>query len=149
MTTWNYRVLKKTCPHTRDVSYQIHEVYYQADGSIDCWNHTPVEPLGVTESGLRNDIRAFLSAFQFPVLEERFMNGKSFLTPQPSADKKDDLQRDYADRTARATNYLAQVLGHHLLVKSEPSVREAYLRVEQALSALQDVVDNKLYATES
>lgn len=135
-TSWNYRVIKKVTPNTGEITYQIHEVYYQADGSIDCWNHTPVEPLGVSESGLRNDIQAFLSAFRLPVLEEHYINGKAKLLAEKVYPRREDLLCDYLGKTARASGYLYQVLGNHLVLKHNPALREAYDRVDTALAEL-------------
>lgn len=145
-TTWNYRVIKKTCAHTREATYQIHEVYYQPDGSIDCWNHTPVEPLGMSEPGLRNDIQAFLSAFRLPVLEEHYINGKAKLLAERITNNTEDLQADYVSKTSRASSYLNQILGNHLLLKKDPALREAYDKVDQALSELHAIVGRQHFA---
>lgn len=146
MTTWNYRVITKTCPRSQEVTYQIHEVYYSRDGSIDCWNHTPVEPLGVSENGLRNDIQAFLAAFRRPALEEHFINGKAVLVEQPLAVHSEDLQADYVSKTSRASGYINQILGNHLLLKKEPVLRQAYDKVDQALAELHKIVDSSDFA---
>mgnify|MGYP000545440823 CR=1 FL=1 len=145
MTSWNYRVIKKDICE-QEASYQIHEVYYSKDGSIDCWNHTPVEPLGVSEPGLRNDIQAFLVAFRLPVLEERFINGKAKLVEEHMQVPSTDLKADYASKTTRASGYLNQILGNHLLLKQEPSLRQAYDQVDQALANLQAVVSQQDFA---
>lgn len=142
-TSWNYRVIKKICPGNGDITYQIHEVYYQPDGSIDCWNHTPVEPLGVSESGLRNDIQSFLAAFRLPVLEEHYINGKARLLAERIPRRREDLLSDYIGKTARATGYLNQILGNHLLLKQNPALREAYDKVDQALAELHLLVDGE------
>ncbi|MET0380140.1 MAG: hypothetical protein ABW049_14200 [Spongiibacteraceae bacterium] len=115
MTTWNYRVICKTAPIAGDAVYQIYEVYYREDGSIDCWTQQPVEPLGVSESQLRNDIHAFLAAFRMPVLAERQHLGKVVLVEE-KVSAGPDLQRDYLGRVSRASGYLFQVLGNHLLL---------------------------------
>lgn len=141
MTTWNYRVIKKSCPKSQETTYQIHEIYYNDDGSIDCWNDTPVEPLGVSEPGLRNDIRAFLSAFRLPVLEEHIINGKAQLLCERLSNPTDDLQADYASKTTRASGYIYQILGNHLLLKQQPSLRKAYDKVDQALADLYETVN--------
>ena len=149
MTTWNYRVIKKTCAQTREVTYQIHEVYYQADGSIDCWNHTPVEPMGLSEPSLRNDIQSFLGAFRLPVLEEHYINGKAKLLAERLKTQPETLQADYASKTSRASGYLNQILGNHLLLKREPALRQAYEKVDQALAELHAIVDNQACALET
>ena len=145
-TTWNYRVIKKTCPHTSETTYQIHEVYYQPDGSIDCWNHAPVEPLGVSEPGLRNDIQAFLGAFRLPVLEEHYINGKAKLLAERIVSRHQDLRDDYVSKTYRASGYLNQILGSHLLLKQDPALRDAYNKVDQALADLHAIVDSQQLA---
>ena len=137
MTTWNYRVIRKTAPVSGDIIYQIHEVYYREDGTIDCWTQMPVEPLGVTESQLRNDIHAFLAAFRAPLLEERQVRGKAYLVEEKLAPET-DLHREYLGRVNRATGYIFQILGHHLLLKQNPRLRSAYDNVEKALANLLD-----------
>jgi len=141
MTTWNYRVIKKSSPLDQEVTYQIHEIYYREDGSVDCWNDTPVEPLGITESGLRNDIQSFLGAFRQPILEERYFNGKQTLVAETTSDHPlEDLAADYVSKAARASGYLYQVLGNHLLLKKDPGLRNAYDKVDQALKDLYETV---------
>lgn len=76
MNSWNYRVIKKLDPSNHELIYQVHEVYYGKSGVVECWNDSPVEPMGVNTAGLRNDIQAFLSAFRLPSLEEKLQNGK-------------------------------------------------------------------------
>lgn len=140
MTTWNYRVIKKSFDSGQEPTFQIHEVYYHNDGSIDCWNHVPVEPLGVSEPGLRNDVQSFLGAFRLPVLEQRYVNGKSLLAEEKPLKIDTSLREDYIGKTSRASGYINQILGNHLLLKQEPSLRQAYEKVDQALSELQEVV---------
>lgn len=149
MTTWNYRVVKKICAHTQEVTYQIHEIYYNDDGSIDCWSDTPVEPLGVSEPSLRNDIRSFLSAFRLPVLEEHIVNGKARLFSERLARPHNGLQADYASKATRASGYIYQILGNHLLLKQEPELRQAYDKVDKALADLYEMVDSKYCAAET
>lgn len=148
MTTWNYRVLKNTCAATREVTYQIHEVYYLADDTIDCWNDTPVEPLGISEPSLRNDINSFLGAFRLPVLEKRYSHGQERLIAERITIHDEDLQADYVSKTSRASGYINQILGNHLLLKKEPALRQAYDKVDQALAELHEIVDSKQYTAE-
>jgi len=137
MTTWNYRVIRKVGPLSGDTTYQIHEVYYREDGSIDCWTQQPVEPLGVSESQLRNDLHAFLAAFRQPVLEERQVRGKTVLVAE-KVPTMPDQHRDYIGRVNRAAGYIFQVLGTHLLMKQDPTLRQAYDNLERALTELQE-----------
>jgi hypothetical protein len=137
MTNWNYRVIRKQCPASGDITYHVHEVYYREDGHIDCWTQEPVQPLGITEAQLRNDIYAFLSAFRLPVLEQCYHHGELCLVEQrlPRGDR-DSLQADYHGRATRAAGYLFQMLGNHLLLKQDPELRRAYDRLEQAITEL-------------
>ena len=143
MTTWNYRVIRKNCPNGGQPTYQIHEVYYRENGSIDCWTQAPVEPLGTTEPQLRNDVHAFLAAFRMPVLEEKIVRGQSLLVEERVAGRRDALQQDYSSLASRASGYLFQVLGSHLLLKQDPALREAYDRVDQALAELCELAARK------
>lgn len=141
MTTWNYRVIKKNCRSDQEATYQIHEVYYHPDGSIDCWNSCPVEPLGVSEPGLRNDIQSFLGAFRLPILKERLVNGKVLLIEEQPIGQSNDLRADYIGKTTRAAGYINQILGNHLLLKQQPQLRAAYEKVDQALAELHELVN--------
>lgn len=141
MANWNYRVIRKTCPKTSMVTYQVHEVYYAEDGSIDCWTQQPVEPLGTTEAQLRNDVHAFLAAFRKPVLEEKFVLGQLQLVEEKLERASDeDLRRDYRSRASRASGYLFQMLGNHLLLKQNAELCAAYDQVDRALTQLCDAL---------
>lgn len=142
MANWNYRVIRKACPRTGTVTYQVHEVYYAEDGRIDCWTQQPVEPLGTTEAQLRNDVHAFLAAFRQPVLEEKFVLGQLQLVAEKfEREHNDDLTRDYKSRASRASGYLFQMLGNHLLLKQNAELCEAYDKVDRALAQLWDALE--------
>jgi hypothetical protein len=32
--TWNYRIMKRTCPETGETYYALNEVFYHEDGSL-------------------------------------------------------------------------------------------------------------------
>jgi hypothetical protein len=145
MANWNYRVLRKRCTKTGMETLQIHEVYYAEDGSVDCWTQQPVEPLGTSEPQLRNDVHAFLAAFRKPVLEEKMVLGQLQLVEEKNAAVAlDDLRRDYLSRTSRASGYLFQMLGNHLLLKQNPSLAAAYDQVDRALAELSAAVESTL-----
>ena len=139
MANWNYRVLRKTCAKTGQVTLQIHEVYYTEDGDIDCWTQQPVEPLGTTEAELRNDVHAFLAAFRKPVLEEKLVLGQLQLVEERRARQpEDEMRREYRNRASRASGYLFQMLGNHLLLKQDEAMSTAYDRVDKALIDLSE-----------
>jgi hypothetical protein len=139
--TWNYRVIAKKCAKTGLVTYQIHEVYYNEDGGIDCWTQQPVEPLGTSEAHLRNDLHGFLAAFRSPVLEEKLVLGQLQLVEEKQGGKAgEDLLVDYRGRVNRASGYIFQMLGNHLLLKQDPALRAAYDRFDRALADLSDAL---------
>lgn len=78
--TWNYRVIRKE-HESGDVTFQIHEVYYDDEGAIETWTANSVYPSGESLSELREDIEHFLAALDEPVLEECQENGKAVLRP--------------------------------------------------------------------
>ncbi len=144
MITWNYRVIAKKCTKSGLTTHQIHEVYYTDDGAIDCWTQQPVEPLGTSEAHLRNDLHAFLAAFRKPALEEKLVLGQLQLVEERIGTKPDgDLHGDYKGRVNRASGYLFQMLGNHLLLKQDKKLRAAYDRVDRALSELNDALDSE------
>ncbi len=63
MMEWNYRVF-----HEEDGNYTIHEVYYDADGSILACTENAVEPTGESLEELAQDIEWFGEALTLPVL---------------------------------------------------------------------------------
>lgn len=144
MANWNYRVIRKSCQRTGATTYQVHEVYYTEDGFIECWTQQPVEPLGTSEAQLRNDVHAFLAAFRQPVLEEKFVLGQLQLVEEKiERQGVGDLERDYKNRASRASTYLFQILGNHLLLKQDANLREAYAKVDQALTQLWEMLETE------
>lgn len=142
MANWNYRVIRKNCQRTGTITYQVHEVYYAEDGRIDCWTQQPVEPLGTSEAQLRNDVHAFLAAFRQPMLEEKFVLGQLQLVEEKvESTSEGDLERDYKSRVSRASGYLFQMLGNHLLLKQNSDLRLAYDAVDQALTKLWETLE--------
>jgi hypothetical protein len=65
--TWDYRVIKHT--DEGEVSYQIHEVYYDENQIIESWTENSIKPYGETPVELKEDILMQLQACQKLVLE--------------------------------------------------------------------------------
>ena len=79
MSYWNYRVVEKDSTNKVDcseieydtTSYEVHEVYYDEDGSITMWSAEPIAPYG--EGCLKDlevDIKFMLDACSKPILKE-------------------------------------------------------------------------------
>ena len=69
--TWNYRVIEKEVHHIEgtDLLYEIYEVYYSEDGSIEGWTESEVSPSGSDLEELQSDIAHFQNAFSRPTLK--------------------------------------------------------------------------------
>ncbi len=137
MSCWNYRVIRKSHPGTDAVSYQIHEVYYKEDGSINGWTEDPVEPHGETVEELREDIGHFRHAFRRPVLEEKEVDQKEVLVEDTSDYPINEGHYfEFMDRASVAVDYIYQFLGSHPLIRKEKSLRKRYEKAEAALAEL-------------
>lgn len=71
--TWNHRVVKHVNPHPLDEDekyyYQIHEVYYNADGSIWSMTKEPIAPYGNSLEELQETLTWMKRALGKPVLD--------------------------------------------------------------------------------
>ena len=65
MASWNYRVIRKVDKETDTVTYQVHEVYYADNGTIEGWAKNAVKPIGENLFELREDIRYSLRPSDF------------------------------------------------------------------------------------
>jgi len=64
--SWNYRIIRRNFKeHT---SYQVHEVFYRQDGTIEGWTENPIIPEGETPEELKQDFSRQLLAFESPIL---------------------------------------------------------------------------------
>lgn len=137
MSYWNYRVIMKRDPDADAISYQIHEVYYADNGSIEHWTEDPVQPFGETAEELREEIRFFLQAFRRPILEWKKVDGEPALIPDEDNSPIDEGHYfEFMDRASVAVDYVYQFLGSHPLLKRETRLREVYERAEEALAEL-------------
>lgn len=79
---WNYRVIEKEVHHAEgtDLLYEIHEVYYAEDGSIEGWTESEVAPSGSDLEELRSDLANFQGALSRPALRVNALsNGEEVL----------------------------------------------------------------------
>ena len=76
-----YRAVRKHHTEVDSVTYHVHEVFYQEDGSIESWTQEPVTPMGETAEELREDIRYFLHAFRCPILEVKGPRNRQRINP--------------------------------------------------------------------
>ena len=67
MTTWSYRVVKKTSGC--EEFYGVHEVYYTEDGKPEMVTVEAVGPVGDTVKELRQELAYMLRALRMPILD--------------------------------------------------------------------------------
>lgn len=89
--TWNYRVIKKEVHHAEgtELLYEIYEVYYADDGSIEGWTESEASPSGSDLEELESDIAHFQVALSHPTLRvEALSSGKEVLV-EASGERND------------------------------------------------------------
>ena len=77
--SWNYRIMKRTCPETEEIYYGLNEVFYKEDGSLMAYSDrdeivsdSPKEIIAVLEMMLKDAKK------NRPILtEEDFFTGKT------------------------------------------------------------------------
>ena len=68
MTTWNYRVLERTCKKTHEKTYAVHEVYYDETGRPEGCTENSIAPMGESLAELKSDMNHYLQALKETVL---------------------------------------------------------------------------------
>ena len=72
--SWNHRVVRSVHRSNvegdePDVTFGVHEVYYDEAGTPNGVTQDAVAPMGRTEKELRNELRMFMRALTVPTLE--------------------------------------------------------------------------------
>lgn len=65
---WNHRIIQKE--DDGNIYYEIHEVYYNENGTIWAITEESVKPFGDTVEDLKVGMKLMLTAFEEPVLIE-------------------------------------------------------------------------------
>ena len=75
---WNYRIIRTVPRHAltelEEEFYNIHEVYYDEDGTPELISEEPIAIWGITLQELKNDLVYYLDAFDLPVLEMSYFD---------------------------------------------------------------------------
>ena len=135
MSYWNYRILKLEDPNGNENIYQVHEVYYDDDSTINYWSSDPVSPSGTTTRELREDIQYQLNAFRKPILKEK-KNGGSLIPDEEESEINNGHYFEVLDRASVAIDYIYQFLGSHPILKKHENLKEIYDQVEKKLGEL-------------
>ena len=69
MSIFNYRTIRKQ-DALGDFYFEIHEVYYNAEGVIEGWTLNPSTPFGSTKEELKESLERMLISLKTPLLEE-------------------------------------------------------------------------------
>ncbi|NKE72887.1 hypothetical protein [Candidatus Manganitrophus noduliformans] len=116
MSYWDSRVIRKRHSDSNGATYQIHEVYYADNGSVEHWTEDSVQPFGETAEELREEIRLFLRVFRRPILEWKEVGGKEALIPdEDDSPINEGHYFEFMDRASVAVDYAYQFLGSHPL----------------------------------
>jgi hypothetical protein len=123
-TNWNYRIIKRVIKD--NVTFQIHEVYYDKDDRITGWTEEPLLPLGESLSELRNDVFYFMSAFKFPYLIETEKDGKLELVEEQYEKEKITKWHKYEvmDRASVVLLSFSDYIDSHPVVRKNKKLRK-------------------------
>lgn len=81
--SWNHRVMRMTSEGDGD-SFGIHEVYYNADGTVENWTERAIAVYGEDVEDLRWALDRMIACLEKPILD--YETGKE-IDPQPQARK--------------------------------------------------------------
>lgn len=70
--SWNYRIMRRVICGVE--VHEIHEVYYNPDGSIKAWTESSITPTGENIEELKKDFAQQLLAFDSSVLDYDALN---------------------------------------------------------------------------
>lgn len=90
--TWNYRIIKKKTEGFDEVYYEMHEVYYNDDGSIYALTENPIAPYGATIKELKQSLSYMQAAFEKKVL----IDGKIKFVDNNNNDNNNDNENNNA-----------------------------------------------------
>jgi hypothetical protein len=76
---WNHRVIVRL--EGLEQLYELHEVYYRDDGSIEGWTAGPVRVMGDSVKEMKQSLRWMLKAMDKPVLTVKKQGRKEVLVP--------------------------------------------------------------------
>jgi inorganic pyrophosphatase len=85
---WNFRIVKQTQPNGY-VSYHIHEIYYNTDGSIWLWNDKPESPYGEDLEDLNKSMELLFKALSAPVINYEDLPKPDSVKVEPLSDEEE------------------------------------------------------------
>jgi hypothetical protein len=68
MANWNFRVVRKK-EANGEITFNIHEVYYDKHGNPEFYSGSPMEPSGGSVQELRTQVIRMLKALDQPILK--------------------------------------------------------------------------------
>jgi len=70
--TWNHRVVRRTYPNTHmddSILYEIHEVYYNEDGTIGSITEEPISIIEESVEDLKSTIERLTKCLTTPIID--------------------------------------------------------------------------------
>jgi hypothetical protein len=77
---WNHRIVVRL-QDSLEPLYELREIYYRDDGSIEGWSAAPVRVMGDSVKEMKQSLRWMLKAMDKPVLVEKKQGRKETLVP--------------------------------------------------------------------
>ena len=70
--SWNHRVVRRFYPNTHmddSILYEIHEVYYDKDGTIGSLTQEPISIMEETVDDLRKTVERLTKCLESPIID--------------------------------------------------------------------------------
>jgi len=135
MSNWNYRIIKKL--NKDDRVYEIHEVYYHENGTIEGWTEDALHPMGESLAELKSEISCYIQAFRLPVLIEVSNEGKcELIEEKETTELNDGHYHEFLDRVFVAIDFFNNSVGAHPVARKIPEIRSSVEAVDNLMGEL-------------
>lgn len=70
--SWNHRIVRRIYPNVHmddSILYEIHEVYYGADGAIGSITKEPISIMEETVDDLRKTVERLTKCLEYPIVD--------------------------------------------------------------------------------
>ncbi|MCP5537444.1 MAG: hypothetical protein H7A51_14575 [Akkermansiaceae bacterium] len=141
-SVWNHRVIRKL--RGDRLYFEIHEVYYDADGKPDAWTEDAVAPFGESLDELRRDCQIQRLAFSKPVLFVDRVGDKEILREcEPEIIMQDRwLEHEAMDRSSQFVEMFYNQVASHPAVSQNEKLKKQAKVITAALCELYQMTSN-------
>ena len=140
---WNQRIIRTR--EGEETWFEIHEVYYDAQGQIESWTQEPVLPRGETKAELMNDIAHFVSALRHPVLLRSVEGGREMLVPDTSNQTVNEGHwPELMDRVFVVMSQCSDIILEHPILRDTPRLRAKAEAIIGTMADLYQEIGNRM-----